>query len=513
VQRLVFAYEGPTTETNDMNAVVAGDLVPLRPMYENLIGLDPETAKLRPELATEWTLEPDGASYRVKLRQGVQFHKGYGAFTSADLTPPWSERRSPDYANGLAAYWRRATTGIDIVNDYEAVYRLPRPDSNFLGSYSHEQSASMLLWSKKHFEAKGRPTLQAEPLAGTGPYQFQERAQGQYIRYQRVPYQHWRGMPDFPAFEFRWMREASTRLAALLAGEVHLASLPTDLLEQAVKSGMKVERGRVPGLRTFVSFRGVYFNDIADPAKGYLYPNSPLMDVRVRRALSKATDRDALNKAFFRGKGELMVQASHHPSRLGWDPSWERRFADQYGYDPARAKQLLAEAGYTAEKPLQTSFLLAPAVGYAGAQDVGEAIAAQWRAAGIQVELVSMEPSRMDATMRAWKFDNHVVMTGTGADLWTGVANFSGTTGTPGTGMHLPEVETLLKELERTVEPAKLDELWRKMGEINFMQHQELPLFWLPTEVAYNPSVVAGWVFPGGITGSWTHVQNIRAVR
>ena len=513
VQRVVFTLDPTTTETNDMNAVVAGDLVQLRPMYENLIGLDPTNSKLTPELATEWTLEPDGSSYRMKLRGGVQFHKGNGEFGAGDLTPSYLQRKADEWPNGLAQYWRRTVSGIEVVGPLEAVYRLPKPDSNFLSSYASEQSASMMIWSKKHFEAQGRPTMQTQPLAGTAAYQFKERAQGQYIRYERVPYKHWRAVPDFPEFEFRYVKEPSTRLAALLAGEAHLASLPNDLLKQVEGKNFRVERGKVPGLRTFVSFWCCYFKDVNDASKGYLYPDSPLMDARVRRALSKAVDRDALNKAFYAGKGELMVQSSHHPTRLGWNADWEKRFADEYGYDPAMARQLLAGAGYTADKPLTTTFVLAPAAGYAGAEDVAEAIVAQWRAVGVKVDLANMDASVRAATQRAWKFDNHSVITGTGSDLFTGISNFNTTLSPPGAGLHLPEMEPVIRQIERTVDIKALDELWRKAGDISFNQHQQIPLFWLPTEVAYNPTIVAGWTFPGGITGSWTHVQNIKAAR
>ena len=84
------------------------------------------------------------------------------------------------------------------------------------------------------------------------------------------------------------------------------------------------------------------------------------MDVRVRKALDKAINRDEMNKAFFAGKGEPMIVDHFHPSRAGWDPSWEQRFPEEYGYDPAKARALLAEAGYGPGKPLTTNILFNP---------------------------------------------------------------------------------------------------------------------------------------------------------
>lgn len=104
-------------------------------------------------------------------------------------------------------------------------------------------------------------------------------------------------------------------------------------------------------------FYGVYLNDprertpTPDASKGWLNPDSPLIDVKVRRALSKAIDRDAVNKAFFGGEGKPQFNSHFGPSRQGWDPSWERRFQEEYGYDQAAARRLLAEAGYGPSKP------------------------------------------------------------------------------------------------------------------------------------------------------------------
>ncbi len=103
-----------------------------------------------------------------------------------------------------------------------------------------------------------------------------------------------------------------------------------------------------------------------DPAtlSGLMFPDSPLLDVKVRKALQKAINLDELNKAFFGGKGQPMVQTHMHPNSPGWNPEWVSKFADEYGYDPAAARALLAEAGYSASKPLQTNLHLieSPAV-------------------------------------------------------------------------------------------------------------------------------------------------------
>src|SRR5581483_10081576 len=153
--------------------------------------------------------------------------------------------------------------------------------------------AGLFIMSKANFDATGDPTPMGAPLAGTGPYQFKDRAQGQFVRFERVPFQQWRATPDFPEFEFRYQNEAAGRLAGLLAGEVQVTTLPNDLMPQAEAAGMKIVQGRVQSVRTWMSIMCCFINQQTG-----VYPvhdDSPLADVRVRRALSKAVNRDELN--------------------------------------------------------------------------------------------------------------------------------------------------------------------------------------------------------------------------
>src|SRR5262249_35104454 len=153
----------------------------------------------------------------------------------------------------------------------------------------------------------------------------------------------------------------------------------------------KVIRGRVPALRAFMAWQCCFIN--FQTGEYPVFPNSPLMDPRVRRALNKAINRDELNRAFFAGKGEPMYLNHFHPTREGWDPSWQTRFQEEYGYDPARAKALLAEAG---QPNLRTSLLVRPLPLFPGAEDVTEAVAGYWRAVGVEAQLVTMDSGEIN---------------------------------------------------------------------------------------------------------------------
>src|SRR5439155_6757701 len=149
---------------------------------------------------------------------------------------------------------------IQQVNPYEVVMKNRLTDAEFLNNVSQLVGGFEIV-STADYDKRGYPTMTTRPLAGTGPYQFKERSQSQFIRFERTPFQHYRVTPDFPELEMRMIGEASTRMAALLTGEVHMTPLPEDLLAQVQKQNMKLARGAVPSLRVFIQMRGVYVND------------------------------------------------------------------------------------------------------------------------------------------------------------------------------------------------------------------------------------------------------------
>lgn len=294
-------------------------------------------------------------------------------------------------------------------------------------------------------------------------------------------------------------------MAALLTGEAHVVGLPEDLAQQAQSRGFGVKRAPVAGLRTFVGLNCCLLTDPKDPASSYRFPDSPLMDLRVRRALNKAINRDEMNKAFFSGKAELMVLNHFHPTRQGWNPDWEKQFPDEYGYDPAKARGLLAEAGLSAAKPLQTTMQVTEAAGVSGSGDITEAVANYWRAIGIQVTLQTIDPAQRSAQARQCRFTNDTNLVGTGSAQLLGVTFYNTGLQNASTGVQDPELNAVIQKINGTVETEKQEPLWREAGNLLFKKHMNVQLFWLPAEAVYNKQIVADYGFPGRITGLWTH--------
>lgn len=372
----------------------------------------------------------------------------------------------------------------------------------------------MAIQSKADFDRRGEPkTVEDPPLAGTMPYQFDERSLSAFIRYTRTPGTHWRNTPDFPELEVRFSSEASTRLAGLLVGEIHVTELPSDLLQQAVGQGMKIATGGVPGLRVFAQFRGVYYvND--DPSKPLMNPDSVIGDLRVRKALSKSVNRAELNGALFGGKGQTMFLNHFHPTRLGYDATWEQRYAEEYGYDPRAARALLEEAGYGPNNPATITFVLAPRSGLpAPAEDIIEALGGYFSDVGVDLKLQAIDSATSRARTRAREWVDAMTLGATSSRQGVGFSVYASVFGIGGAYIQTLQTEKIYNVIVETLDLEKQAALWNEVGEITFMGHNDVPLFWLAAEIGYNPKIVADYIFPGSITGSWTHAENIKAAR
>ncbi len=528
VQKLVMALPPPAVEANNLTEAAHTSFWQVAPMYEYLVGLTAEGKELVPQLATEWSLEPDGKSYRFKLRHGVPFHNGFGEFTAKDVRYTWQmlSNGEPAMIQGQNTYMTLIKDAT-VVNDYEVVLNAATPDAGFLVSISQAENIFPQA-SKNDGESRGKgwklPSMLEKPYAGTGPYQYVSRQQSSNLAYKRPAEAHWRQTPDFPEFEFRFAKENSTRQAALLAKEVQMAVIPPDLAKSMEQSGFKTVEGRAAGLHIFGRLYGAFLNTRHDPAEvlnpdpnaTYVFPNSPFLDVNVRKALNKAINRDALNKAFIRGKGQPIYLEYYHPDRPGWNPDWQKNFQASYGYDVDGARKALADAGYTPARPLDITVEVAPNPLFSGAPDVAEALGNYWQAAGFKVTLDTADPTSVAAKRRALtlpELDRRVAVFVTSARQLLGVGVFNSAMRLTRGGVQLPEMEEVYKQIVVTLDSKKQGDLWRKWGDMAYERYLNIPLFWLPAEIVVDPAVVQDYVFPGSISGTYTHVEYTKAVR
>ena len=147
--------------------------------------------------------------------------------------------------------------------------------------------------------------------------------------------------------ECRWVPEGVTRLATLIAGEVHISDIDRALQKDAVDKGMQVIPGKLAIIGHEWLFGGMYFATLDK-----LDNKQPFVDKRVRQAMNMAINRQAIATNILGGKAQPMRVTRFHPQADEtlwpgiWNPEWEKRAEELYGYNPLKAKKLLEEAGY-----------------------------------------------------------------------------------------------------------------------------------------------------------------------
>src|SRR5881397_3832448 len=317
------------------------------PAFEWLFEVDVSSGGYNPWLAKSSEMAKDGRSWRIKLQKGVQFHHGYGEFTARDVVhnhalwcdPNYPGRKDPTvvgYKQGMCAVQR-----VEVVNNHEVVMHCKVVCLDLLFYYS--SASSMIIFSKAQWDKEGEMAYETKP-AGTGPYIFKERQPDRYVLYERAPTPHWKhGVVDWKELQMTWTTEEPTRLAQFVAGETHLTELNKDLVDEVVSKGHKLIRSRQVAQQIVLAFGGLYFGTEDKQTKRYteyggttgrLDPSVPWTKKEVRQAMNKAINREELLKVLYKGRATYTYVAGYYPDLPGWDPTWEKRFPEMYGYDP-----------------------------------------------------------------------------------------------------------------------------------------------------------------------------------
>ncbi|MDE2803347.1 MAG: ABC transporter substrate-binding protein, partial [Chloroflexota bacterium] len=475
-------------------------------------------------LAESFSVEPDGTSIRLKLRQGVRFHGDNGDFTAADVVATHLQQTREDAAHTHRSQYRQVTP--EVISDYEVVLRTENPNPELIPNLSERNVISFEIFSGKDMKALGgeeipgdQPDLSSRIPAGTGFYEFVSREQSVNFLMRAVDYEHWRHQPEFSEIEYRWIGEASTKLAGLATGEIHMAQLPQDLKEQAVAAGAGLARPKVFARERalFVNnhvFDKNYFSYEAQGTPcGFVHCDSVFRDVRVRRALSKAVNRDEINAVYYGGEGTEVHNPHLIPTASYWNPEWDQNFEAEYGYDPAMARQLLADAGYGPNNPLEVLIDGVPSGGLAEKADQAETILGYFRDVGIAATLDQRDAATTRAIGRVFGFTNRITFMGSNIYETQAfrVHHHSGTT--PRGGPEFRGLDEAITQQRSTVDPVKALDGLRNVGDVSFPLHIALPLFWVPDDIIFNPDIVASYERSGVPLGVFHSIQQIKAVR
>ena len=342
-------------------------------IYDVLVYSDPKTDQQLPGLAEKWEMSSDGKTWTFYIRKGVQFHEGYGELTAEDVKYSFERMIDKTSVGSPAQLLRNIIDKVETPEPYKVVVSLKTPYVGLVGGYLNDTNAGGIVVSKKYVTAVGDEKANAHPI-GTGPYTLaEEHKKGGPIKLKTADgvEKHWRITPDYQNVNFLLVPEEATRVAMLKNGEADVAPISYDSIDTVKSSGLNVisiPKNWAPLIR----FGGIVTTD----PKRY-DANNPWSKKEVRQALNYAIDRAAIAKTIF--KGEATPVGASMPLNVWSD-------IPAYPYDPAKAKQLLTQAGYPNgfQLPLRT-FTANPG---AELPTIGEAVALYWKAIGVDVKIV-----------------------------------------------------------------------------------------------------------------------------
>lgn len=347
---------------------------------EYLAYIDPATQELKPGLAESWVYSADGKTITLKIRQGIPFQRDMGTFTAEDAKYSLDRIRDPKAVAGPSSPLRATIESVEAPDAATLVIKLKQPDIEFVRAYL-SNGLSVAMVSKKYVELVGDTEANAKPV-GTGAYQLEEFKKDISIRVKAVSSiaTHWRNKDaSFETLTFRAAPEQSTRVAMLQTGEADLAPIAYDSIETIKKAGLNVisvKNAWTPLIR------------LGGLTLKFPNPNVPWAKEKVRQALNLAIDKQAIVKEIFQNEGSVA-------STDFW--AKETNAILPFPYDPAKAKQLLAEAGYPNGFDIEIkSYATTPG---AELPSIAEAVAIFWQAIGVRVKI---SPTDWGTVRSAW---------------------------------------------------------------------------------------------------------------
>ncbi len=362
---------------------------------ERLIWQDPESGEFAPWLAKSWKISDDHLTYTFVLRDDVTFSNG-DPLDAETVKANLDQHGHGNEKLGIVPdpFWTDYA-GTDVVDDHTVAVKLSKPNAAFLQVLSNYRASSILAKEFVELDANGQG--QAKNWIGTGPFVISEVDGTTGVTLTRRDDYDWapegsghEGKAYLKKIVFKTVPEAGTRVGALQSGEAQISRNIAPYDEETVEAG--------GGKLVAIPVQGET-NDLAvqGDKKG-----APTQDVRVRRALQAATDRNEINETVLSPNYPVPSSALTKGTPLRGDVS------SYLKYDLDEAKALLDEAGWKAgsdgirEKDGERlTFHLRVAPYYQVSQSVLELLQSQWKKAGIEVKITSPSLTDYEAQLAA----------------------------------------------------------------------------------------------------------------
>lgn len=471
--------------TLDAHKAISGGV--LFRMGSYLVQMSPD-GKYTPDLAEGWKVSTDGLVWDFAIRKDAKFHDG-SPLTAKDFA--WSYQRVKDPATkaGVAGRFLTAVDKIEAVDEYTLRLTLPAPSFPLLYglTYSYMQPLSKAAVEKRGDQYGQHPV-------GVGPYKFKEWLVGDRIVLERNPDFNWgpafaknRGPYYIQTYEVRFIPELSTIVAGLETDEISYTDLPA----------REALRLKSLGKHQVFSFMNAGFG----PGIWLNVTKQPYDDVRVRKALNLAVDRQALVDVVTQGTSAPLYGPLSN-TVIGY---WQRVEKIGYKFDLAQAKSLMKDAGYTADsqgmlsKGGQQLKLTIHTVSEDILVKTAEMLKEQYKALGVEIEIKVVGDSAMwVAQCRGGGCDMSLYyVTGAEADLLY-LLHHSKAVGTLNFAMVKdPELDRLLEATRTTTDPEKRQAVVNDAQKHIVEQAYLIPLFAKMNFLTLTNRVKGAVVAPG----------------
>ena len=422
-------------------------------VQEALVKVD-EEGKLVPWLAERWQASTDALTWTFVLRKGVRFHNGR-PFTAEDVKFVLDRAQNPETKHPHAKNYEDIAS-VQVRDEQTVVITLKKVNAMFL--YNLARQGSVVYPREAVEQQKSQPV-------GTGPFVLARWERGDRIVLKRNPDYWAKGLPRLEQVTFRFIPDPNTALAALRAGDI-------DVL------GFGLGPESVDAVRQEPNLKVIVGETTSDVILALNNSKKPYADPRVRRALTQAINKDEVVKGAMFGLGRVLG--------TNIDPL-NPYFVDMskaVPYDPARAKALLAEAGY----PSGFDAVLKVAPQYPYTVRTGEVIAQQLAKVGVRVRLEQVEWGQwLDRVYKQADYDMTIIGH---AEAWD-AENYAN----PKYYFRYdsPRFQEVYRQSESTVDDRKRRELYAELQKIMV---EEAPVVWLyvyPRLVAAKKGVQGIW--------------------
>ena len=412
---------------------------------------------MAPSLAESWSMAPDGLTYEFVLRKGVRFHNG------EPVTAEDAKFSFERYRGISAKALKDRVASVEIPDPGRIRFRLKQPWPDFMTFYGTPATGAGWVVPKKYVEKVGEDGFKKAPV-GAGPYRFVSFTPGVELVLEAAD-GYWRKAPSVKRLVFKAVPDIATRLAMLKRGEADVA--------YGVNGEIGEEVRRTPGLTLrptpFVSTHWLLFADQWDPS-------SPWHDKRVRLAATHAVDRQAINQA--ETLGFSRITGSIIPT--SFDFYWQ---APVHPYDPAKAKQLLAEAGYPKGFEAGDFWCDAATSGYS------EAVLNNLQAVGIRTKLRPLERAGFLKAYQEKKLKNIIYgLSGIFGNAATRIEAFSVSSGIYAYGGYA-DIDGLFREQAGELDRKKREVILHRIQQLIHDKVMYLPIWQLAVLQGYGPRV------------------------